>query len=459
MAEITTFYSKMECSNPPCLIVEGGGFCPPHFLSLIIGNYRNKKMNKILLVHKGNLQAKKFILEELIDLGCYLVLLSCFEEDCTLSLVDKVLVADYGNFEEVMDKVAREAEEGPFDGIFGYDELTIPLVDEISKYLGLKPISYYCAESYRYKDRMRMVWESNKIPCPRYQTLSGISDRRKLKNFNYPIVIKPTGLLSSIGVIKVHSNEETEAKIKQLMNVDYEFTNGQKLYSMKTLFGLKADLIAEEYIEGNEYSAEGYTVDGTYHLIGITKKYTTTNDYFDETAHIFPALPFDNQEEVNRTLSKAHEALGIADAFTHTEFKVHDEKCYLIEMGARLAGDFIPRLIEISTGLSVVETALNVRIGRAIQYQEVEKKTYAAVCFIHAPSEAFGKAFKGYCLKEVEGINVIEHVAYLEDGEIIDTPDCYGVERVGHVIFECDSYYEAERYIQSIEENAQVYYA
>ena len=57
-------------------------------------------------------------------------------------------------------------------------------------------------------------------------------------------------------------------------------------------------------------------------------------------------------------------ALGVNNCACHAEAKLMDGKAYLMEIGARLGGDFIStELTHLSTGIDMVAAAINVALG------------------------------------------------------------------------------------------------
>jgi biotin carboxylase len=87
---------------------------------------------------------------------------------------------------------------------------------------------------------------------------------------------------------------------------------------MAELFDIPEVALAEEYVGGQEFSAEGIVVDGEYHLTRVTQKFTTSEPHFDEIGHLFPAanLPSGAMPEICAVLAIAHRALGMRNGVT-----------------------------------------------------------------------------------------------------------------------------------------------
>ncbi|MDZ5001706.1 ATP-grasp domain-containing protein, partial [Clostridium perfringens] len=121
------------------------------------------------------------------------------------------------------------------------------------------------------------------------------------------------------------------------------------------------EVIVEEFIDGKEYSMEFFSDNGKHSFLAITEKFTTGAPNFIERAHLQPGRI---KEE---TLLKAIEvainglnAFEICDGASHVEIKVDRDAIFIIEIGARMGGDFIgSELVRLSTGIDFTEAVMN----------------------------------------------------------------------------------------------------
>ncbi|HER4182789.1 TPA: biotin carboxylase, partial [Streptococcus pyogenes] len=58
------------------------------------------------------------------------------------------------------------------DAVACWDEALTHIADDISKELGLNPISSLDSQSFRFKDRMRMVCEAGGLKMPKYKIIN-----------------------------------------------------------------------------------------------------------------------------------------------------------------------------------------------------------------------------------------------------------------------------------------------
>ena len=129
-------------------------------------------------------------------------------------------------------------------------------------------------------------------------------------------------------------------------------------------------VLIEEYLPGSQYSVESITYQGNTSTFQITeyihmKSPTTAFPYNYEYSFVQPARISSEQEDmIKQATARAIAALGLDNTATHTEIKLDGTKCQIIELGARLGGDFIGSvLIDLSTGISLEEAVIRVAMG------------------------------------------------------------------------------------------------
>lgn len=203
------------------------------------------------------------------------------------------------------------------------------------------------------KYAMRQALINAGIPCPKFALAGTDFDTDNLKDFRFPIIVKPTDRSGSRNIMKLESLDGIEKAIAD---------------ACETSFEKKA--IIEEYITGDEYSMETISSNGKHHYLATTKKYTTGAPNFIETAH---KQPCDLTDEINKkaisVVMKALNALHIENSAGHSEFKVDDEgNINIIEIGARMGGDCIGSdLVFLSTGHDFVKMVIDVAVGNELE--------------------------------------------------------------------------------------------
>ncbi len=234
-----------------------------------------------------------------------------------------------------------------------------------------------------------------------------------LSLFNLPVVVKPNPGTGSIGVKLCNTSQEVDKHIKDLQG---------------------SDILIQEYIVGEEYSAEIVVLKNHYHVLGITKKYLGSEPYFVEYGHDFPANISATDEVYNNitnTLFKALEKVHFNFGPVHVEFRIADEKVYIIEINPRLAGGMIPILIEHSTGIPLIENIIKMCIGKEVDFQP-NLNFSTKIAFIIPEKEGIIKQISNIEQLSKQA-NIVEVSLYKNVGDIVTLKGDFS-DRIGFVI-------------------------
>lgn len=253
-------------------------------------------------------------------------------------------------------------------------DVSAPTVAYVAEQMGLVGNSYEASLLANNKWLMRQAFTKANVPCPEFTCIKGVDgleERLKSiqKTFQLPLIVKPSDRSGSLGVTKV---------------VSWNALNGAVVRAMELSF--KQEVMIEEFINGNEISVEYISYGGVHYPLQITDKITTGAPHFVELEHHQPsALPATICDEVHHITQKALSALGITNGASHSEYRITKEgKIYVMEIGARMGGDFIGSdLVQLSTGYDFVKGVIDVALGNF----ETPKKTanaHSGVYFLSA---------------------------------------------------------------------------
>ena len=232
------------------------------------------------------------------------------------------------------------------------------------------------------KYEMRRAFREAGVPCPGFLKVTEPPPEAALAGMRYPMIVKPTDRSGSRGIYKV---EDYEALCRAVpLSAASSFEHGA---------------IVEEYIEGEEFSCEGFSFAGEHHLLAFTKKYTSGAPHFIETGHVEPAeIPEEMRAQISRSILLALDALGIEYGASHTEFMLTpDGEARIIEIGARMGGDCIGSdLVYLSTGMDFTAMVIDAALGRAPDLAPKRPPARAEVRFIFTREDmdAFDKVRK-----------------------------------------------------------------
>lgn len=298
-------------------------------------------------------------------------------------------------------------------------DMPVRTVSWVNERLGKSTdISYSGAICATDKVAMRNRMKEAGVPIPNYYELNSFEEFRSIiPKMQQRFVLKPADNAASRGVILVDKDTHP----------DYE-----KMFNYCKKYSRSGVTLVEEFIEGPEVSVESYSIDGTPHIITITDKMVTEFPFFVELGHTEPSrLSILEQEDIRRVAKAAINAIGMQNGPTHTEIKVTPDGAKLVEIAARLGGDYITsHLVPLSTGVDMIECSFATLLGEKVRYQKKENKG-SAIRFIQGNSGI---------LKEIKGLDTIKSLPGIVDveiykhiGEKIIKPE-NSSDRVGHII-------------------------
>lgn len=313
------------------------------------------------------------------------------------------------------------------DGIttIGSDLATIP-VGYVAEHMGLVGNSTACIAKSTDKSLMRRTFETGGDPSPRSVTVKSADDFTA-EDFAYPIIVKPSDRSGSRGVTKLTTQNGLREAIDSALKVSFSNT-----------------ALVEEFAEGDEYSVEFVSWRGEHRALAITEKFTTGAPHFIETGHLEPArINPDLAAHVFMIVSHALSSLGIEYGASHSEVKIDSSgNIKLIEVGARMGGDFIGSdLVQLSTGYDFVKAVVQVALGEepAIPPHTGSPKRHAGVRFVFDESDV--DAFDNLKLDNPEML-VHADVRHPTGGAVSDSST-----RFGYFLFASDLQENVERYL------------
>lgn len=228
-------------------------------------------------------------------------------------------------------------------------DVAAPTVAYVAENMGLVGNSYEVALCADNKYLMRQAFSSFGVPCPAYQKITSF-EQLDYRGLQFPIIVKPTDRSGSLGVAKVERLEDLQPIVETALNCSF-----------------KHEAIVEEFIEGREISVEFISYQGVHYPLQITDKVTTGAPHFVELEHHQPAdLTKEQYAQIYDLTKRALNALGVTNGASHSEYKITaDGRIYVMEIGARMGGDFIGSdLVQLSTGYDFLKGVIDVALGR-----------------------------------------------------------------------------------------------
>ena len=225
-------------------------------------------------------------------------------------------------------------------------ESALPYVYYISRGLGVPCNSKECEALTANKYTMREQMRKKGVSIPAYKAVHSIDESIDIP---FPVIVKPADSGGSRGVTLIRDKRDFDMALHRALDWSPSKT-----------------ALVEQFIEGREFSVESISYQGKHYVVQITDKVTSEAPFFVELAHHQPAnLTEKQREEIKKLTIQMLNALKLEYGASHTEIKMDAHGVpYIIEMGARMGGDFIQSdLVRLSTGYDLVGGVLEVATG------------------------------------------------------------------------------------------------
>ncbi|WP_433607285.1 ATP-grasp domain-containing protein [Dactylosporangium sp. CA-139114] len=296
-------------------------------------------------------------------------------------LVDRVhaMAAPFGP--AAVEQGVRLAAEAGARGIVTWSDTDVVTIAEIAGRLGLPGPTVAAARLARDKHAGRAAMAAAAPDrIPRFHPVRTPQDVADAWDAIGPGgVLKPASGAGSAGVVRIGTRAEADAVAARLFG--FARTQTHPLFA-----DAPGELLYEEYLQGPEYSVEGFVSGGGVHLAAVTDKTTDTASFL-EVQHEQPtALDAAAVRDVEALTANVVAAFGLDDCTFHLECKVSGGRSRLVEIAARTGGDYIgSHLVPAVTGTSFYGNVLRVATGRPPLPAEPAAGRYAAVTRIVAP--------------------------------------------------------------------------
>jgi len=286
--------------------------------------------------------------------------------------------------------------------------------------LGLKSISEETALMATDKALMIQAFERSGVPHPAYFVVDYNDPLFELPKVTFPCICKPTDNSASRGVIIVNNESEFKDALA------YSAQNGRS-----------GNVIVEELMTGSEVSVEMFAVNGDIHVLQITDKLTTGAPHFVEMGHEQPSrLSQETQNQIATVATAAMRSVGIEDGPAHVEIMCTKDGPKMIELGARLGGDFITTdLVPLSTGIDMLSATIRSACGDTV---DIEPK-YLRGSAIRYMKTAYGTIEDVNGLDTANGICGVHRVAMLKNIGDEASEIQNSIDRVGYAIAQADT--------------------
>jgi biotin carboxylase len=238
------------------------------------------------------------------------------------------------------DVVLKAVEQRPVSGVLVVGDRPTVLAAYIARLLGLPGHPPESAAVARDKRMSRERLTAAGLPVPSFFAVpAGNDPSTLLSRLAFPVVIKPTVLSASRGVIRADD----------ALSFVTAFHRVQRLLAsndVRELQDSEADVIqVESYIPGAEYALEGLLERGVFRALAIfDKPDPLEGPFFEESIYVTPSrADAATQQQMADTIERAARALGLHHGPVHAECRVNSSGVYVLEVAARPIGGLCAR--------------------------------------------------------------------------------------------------------------------
>lgn len=268
-----------------------------------------------------------------------------------LQYADKQICANITSEEEMVAIAKQEQIDGV---IHPCSEVSMNVMGRIHDELNLSGVSRKQAVVATNKHLMREAFKKGDAPSPISILAKSAEDAwEQFMAMPGDAILKPSRNSGSRGIAKVSKGSNG---VSEVSKEDF-----YKLYDIALEESRDNSVLIEQFIEGPEFSVEIIVWEGKVNVLTVTDKKTTEAPHFVELGHNQPScFPEETVALIKDAAVRGVKALGVDKCACHAEVKVQDGKAYLMEIGARMGGDFISTVLtRLSTGIDMVAAAID----------------------------------------------------------------------------------------------------
>lgn len=305
-------------------------------------------MKKVLMLGAAMQQIPA--IQRAIDLGYYVITCDYLPENPGHKLAHESYDVSTTDLKGVLDL----AQKLQIDGIVAYaSDPAAPTAAYVAEKMGIPGQPYQSVEILTQKDLFRRFLSDHGFNSPKACGYTTYKDALKeIDQFRFPVMVKPVDSSGSKGVVKIYNKDELKDAVEEALS----YSRGKRF-------------IVEEFIvkKGYQVSGDGFSVDGKLVFTSYGNELYSGNGTREYVAlgEFWPSLLTPEQKsKVDNELQKLISALGMRTGAYNIEVILDEnDDVYILELGPRNGGSYIPQLIQYATGVDLIEYTLKAAVG------------------------------------------------------------------------------------------------
>jgi len=333
------------------------------------------------------------------------------------SLVSEVhdgLHINLDDLQSAYEKIIKQANKTPFNGILGCDDSTVELAAKVAHKLRLPHNPPAAARLTYRKDLARSQLTKAHCSVPAHFLLDlELSLDQQMTILPWPCVIKPINMSASRGVIRANNAVEFKqacARIKQII-------------ALSTSPFEQTHVLVEQYIDGIEVAYEGFLHQGKLTTLTLfDKPDPLKGPYFAETIYVTPSqLNKNTQQLIKKRVKEATDAYGLCTGPIHAELRIDQQDAWILEVASRSIGGDCARTLDNGNDFNIEQLIISLAMGQPIKLQLT--KEARGVMMIPVTEAGILKRVEGLsAARQIKNIAKVDIIAR-EGHELIPLPE------------------------------------
>ena len=295
-------------------------------------------------------------------------------------------------------------------------------VAKVSEDLGLPCyIDHQTGLNVTNKQYMKKVFNKFDIPTAKHVIMASYNEEQ-LAGLEFPLIVKPVDCNSSKGVKRVENHAELKEAVEKA--ISYSRTD---------------TAIVEEFIDGEELSADVYVENGVAHLLSVSSlDKIADNDKFVIFRGRYSSEVVEKVHDLVQGIAqKIANAFGLVNSPMLIQMITDGRRAAVLEFSARTGGGVKFMLIKKASGFDVISAVIDLTLGNKPHVDKVTPENkFIANEFIYCKPGIFDHLENFEELKN-EGV-ITEYCLFKWKGAEFDTIENSG-DRVGGFTVQADT--------------------
>lgn len=259
--------------------------------------------------------------------------------------------------------------------VIGILENAQEIIADVREALGVPGMTRAVAERFRDKGLMKNALRDAGLPCARFKRLHSVEDGRVFADdVGFPIVLKPPSGAGCRATYQVNSTAELETALSETQPSEAR------------------EVLAEEFIQGEEFSFDTIVIDGKVHFTNILRYLpgpldVTRNEWIQWCVLAPRDISGPEFQPIRKVGVAAVEALGLRTGMTHMEwFRRKDGSAVVSEVGARPPGAQFTSVMSYAYDRSLYHAWAHAVIDERVQ-GPFDRKYAAGCAYLRGPGQ------------------------------------------------------------------------